>query len=185
MSRLLTIALALLAPAIAAAQDVEEGQVDAAGFVDLLGSVPAPEGSAGPPSAADAAAVDALLGLPVVAVRAPDPPSGFDPAADAEVPLGATLDRVLVRNAVRRLWATGSYRVVEISAEAQGRGAALIVRAEALLRVHALEVTGNAAMSDDEVARAIGYTADGTIEPTTDALLVRRDAVLQGDAAHC
>jgi outer membrane protein insertion porin family len=181
MPRLLTIAvaLALLAPAIASAEDGAQGGATPAGLVELLGAVPAPEGEEEPPAAPAAARVDALVGLPIVAVRAEDPPAGFDPAEDAEIPLGAVLDRTLVRNAVRRLWATGSYRAVEISAEAEGDGAALVVRAEALLRIHALEVTGNGALSDDEVARAIGYTPDGTIEPTTEALTARRDALLK------
>jgi len=185
MSRLLTIALALLAPAIVSAQPPAtqpappERMEAAVGLVDLLGAVPATVGLEGPPAEPADAGVDALLGLPVVAVRAVDPPSGFDPAADAEIQLGAALDRALVRNAVRRLWATGSYRAVEISAEPQDKGATLVVRAEALLRVHALEVTGNGAMSDDEVARAIGYTPDGTIEPTTEVLVARRDALLK------
>ncbi|MCK9460857.1 MAG: BamA/TamA family outer membrane protein [Proteobacteria bacterium] len=179
MSRLLTIALALLAPAIATAQTPPApDRGGAAGLVELLGAVPAPEGEEGPYAPAAGPVEEQLIGLPVVDVRAVDAPSGFDPVADAEIPLGATFDRALVRTAVRRLWATGSYRAVEILAERRGDGAAIVVRVEALLRVHALEVIGNDAMSDDDVARAIGYTPDGTIEPTADALTVRRDTLL-------
>jgi outer membrane protein assembly factor BamA len=179
MSRLLTIALALLAAQAASAEDAAEGPSDAAGLVDLLGAAPVPEGMEGPPAPAAGPAIDPLIGLPVVAVRAADAPSGFDPVADAEIPLGVPLDRALVRSAVRRLWATGSYRSVELYAEPEGQGAALVVRVEPLLRTHAIEVTGNGALSDDEVARAIGYTPDGTIEPTTGALVARRDALLK------
>jgi outer membrane protein assembly factor BamA len=179
MRRLLPSSIALLAAAAAAAQGAPRTPGDEARALALIDAAPAPAELEGPaPGGIAEPAIEALVGRPVVAVRAADAPSGFDPVADAEIPFGAPLDRALARAAVQRLWATGSYRNVAILAEPQGQGAALIVRVEALLRVHALEVTGNGALDDDDVARAIGYAPDMTIVPTKEALVARRDALL-------
>jgi outer membrane protein insertion porin family len=189
MSRLSAIALALLvvAPLARAADDPEGGAADASEVLDLLADVPFPEGAAGPGpgrAAPGGAGVEALLGRPIVAVRVLHPPPGFDPVADAEIPLGAALDRALVRGALRRLWSTGSYKSADITAEPEGRGAALVIRVDVLLRVQRLEVKGNRVLDDDEVARAIGYTPDRPIETTTETLLALRKALLDAYAEH-
>lgn len=188
MSRLAAIALALLAAAATArADDGEPGSADvAAGALGILAEVPFPEGAGepglSPPDAGSG--IGALLGRPVVAVRADRPPPGFDPVAEAEIPLGAILDRALVRGALRRLWATGSYRSADVFAEPEGAGAALVLRVDVLLRVQRLEVRGNRVMDDDEVARAIGYAPDRPVETTTEALLALRRSLLDAYAVR-
>jgi outer membrane protein insertion porin family len=187
MSRFSAMALALLAAAnLAGAADdpAVEGAVDPSQALDLLGGVPLPEAEAGPgrDRAASGAGAEALLGRPIVAVRALHPPPGFDPAADAEIPLGATLDKALLRDAIHRLWGTGSYKRIDVFAEPEGSGAALVIRAEVLLRVLRLEVKGNKVLDDDDVARAIGYAPDRPIETTTEALLALRKALLDAYA---
>jgi outer membrane protein insertion porin family len=148
MERLLPFAIALLAALPALAGD---GGVDAGA-------------GAGADEAESEASLGALEGRVVTRVSAPGAPAGFDPVADAAVPLGARLDRDLVAAAASRLARTSNYRTVRIGARpGPAQGAELTIFVEPVLRVQKLAITGNRALDDEEVARAIGHVPDRAI----------------------
>ncbi|MFO8070429.1 MAG: POTRA domain-containing protein [Polyangia bacterium] len=167
----------LIAASAARAQDegVEEQPAREDPFFELdhLLRVRMP-GEGGRPSPSPAEAE--LVGETVVRVVAHDPPSGFQPVDEAEIPLGIELDRSVVRRAVSRLWATGNYREIEIRGRAVPGGVELLIAVEPMMRLRRLEVEGNRALDEDEISEALGYAADRTILPSSRTLVeMKRD----------
>lgn len=132
------------------------------------------EGGRPSPSPAEGA----LIGETVVRVVAHDPPAGFHPVDEAEIPLGIELDRSVVRRAVSRLWATGNYREIEIRGRAVPGGVELLIAVEPMMRLRRLEVDGNRALDEDEISDALGYAPDRTILPSPRALVEMKRELL-------
>ncbi|MCP4679378.1 MAG: hypothetical protein GY854_28590, partial [Deltaproteobacteria bacterium] len=123
------------------------------------------------PPTASSTDFEMLEGKMVTKVTAVDAPMGFEPVRDADIPLGIPLDAAVVRRAVMRLWDTGNYRDVQIYARAgPGNSAWLLIEVEPMLRMRKLEISGNNAMDDDEIARAVQYAPDRTILPEPEVL---------------
>jgi len=144
--------------------------------LDYLAEVPLPGEGPRPERPAGTSDLAKLVGRPVVSVIAIDPPAGFDPVDDAQVPLGIPFDAGVARKAVARLWASGRYRDIRIYGRpAGGGGAELLIAVEPMLRIHELVVRGNKALADDEVARAIEFTPDRTILPDQSSLIALKN----------
>ncbi|MBN2715604.1 MAG: hypothetical protein JXX14_07090, partial [Deltaproteobacteria bacterium] len=125
-------------------------------------------------------AVDALLGKKIVDVEAISPPKGFDPVADVALQPGGRLSRSLTRQMVMALWESGKYRNIQISVrKADKDGVVILIRVEPMFRISRFEITGNAALNNAEVKRAIGYSAGGTIVPDNEVMLNIRDDLLR------
>jgi outer membrane protein assembly factor BamA len=144
--------------------------------LDHLTGVPLPGEGAPPVLPAAGEKLDEITGKPVTKVTAIDPPAGFNPVDDADVPLGIPYDAQVARKAVLRLWDTGSYRDIRVFGRpVPGGGVELLIEVQPMMRIHVLKVSGNKALDDDEVARAIEYTADRTILPDQPTLIGLRN----------
>ena len=128
----------------------------------------------------DRAVVTALTGRTVIRVSADNPPPGFDPAADAAIPLGIPFHASQVRAAVLRLFETGRYRDVRIGARPLGeKQVELVISVLPMLRIRKLTVRGKTSLKDDEVERAVGYTPGRTIEPNPEVLRAMKQKLLE------
>jgi outer membrane protein assembly factor BamA len=120
-----------------------------------------------------------LAGKPISQIVAFDPPAGFDPAGDAEIPPGAALEAEVVRLAIERLWATGRYRNIRIWARPRPDGAVdLLIGVEPLLRITRIDVTGNKALDAGDVGRAVEYSPHRTILAEPPVLLELKQRLL-------
>ena len=125
-------------------------------------------------------AVENLMGKAVARVSAPGAPAGFDPVSDADIPLGIKFNRSIVRGAVRRLWDTGRYRDVKISARLlTNTTIELQIDIAPMLRIGQLTIRGNKALDRDDIERAIEYTPGRTILPDPEVLRGFRHKLLQ------
>ena len=127
----------------------------------------------------DRSMVAALTGRTVIRVSADNPPPGFDPVADAAIPLGIPFHASQIRSAVLRLFETGRYRDIQIGARPLGeKQVELVISVLPMLRIRKLTVRGNTALKDDEVARAVGYTPGRTVEPSPEVLRAMKQRLL-------
>jgi len=181
MIRALPYLLALLAASPATAQ--ERGREGRKGrgseirlnSLEVLEDIALPDEDRDEDGIAPLPDLGSMEGSTIARVTASDPPSGFDPVADASIPLGSILDRGIARKAAKRLWATGSYRSVRIEARPiSSADVELVLFVEPMLRMKKLEVKGNDAMSDEDIERAVGYVPNGTILPTSESLIELR-----------
>jgi outer membrane protein assembly factor BamA len=153
--------------------------------LDYLIDVPLPGESGPPPSRPKEADLGGFRGKIITNVTAVDPPSGYKPVDDADIPTGVPLDPSIVREAVIRLWDTGSYRNVRISARPDmDDGIELLIHIEPMLRIKRLQITGNQALDNDDIARAIVYKPDRTIVPDPEVLRTLRNKLLEIYAAR-
>ena len=149
------------------------------GEMGVLLNTPLPGEMPYPPSQLEDAS-DALLGKKIVSVEAVSPPKGFDPVADLALQLGTRLSRSLARQMVMTLWESGRYRNVQISGRRDGSdGVVILIRVEPMFRISRFEISGNEALNDTEVKRAIGYASGGTIVPDNKVMLEIRDRLLR------
>ncbi len=129
-------------------------------------------GETGPPPRRSAdTGLGGFAGKMVTRITAVNPPPGFTPVDDADIPLGIPLDAALVRRAVMRLWDTGHYRDVQVYArQGPGDSTELLIEVKPMLRVRKLDVNGNKALDDDEVGRAVDFAPGRTIQPDPEVL---------------
>ncbi len=161
----------LLLLTLAASATGQEASPDLAPIENLRYLTESPlQGETNPPTT-PVTNFDTLKGKMVIKVTADDAPVGFEPVSDADIPLGIPFNAAVVRRAVVRLWDTGSYRDVQIYARAgPGDSVWLLIEVKPMLRMRKLEITGNKAMDDDEIARAVQYATDRTILPDPEVL---------------
>jgi outer membrane protein assembly factor BamA len=152
--------------------------------LDYLAEVPLPGEGPPPERPAGTAELEALVGRSVISVVAVDPPAGFNPVDDAGVPLGIEFDAAVARKAVARLWASGNYRDIRVYGRPATGGVELMIAVEPLIRIHSLDVKGNKALDDAEVARAIDFSPDRTIVPDQSALIALRNKLVAAYAEH-
>ena len=149
------------------------------GEVNVLLNTPLPLESQQVPGA-QTAETEQLFGKKIVAVEAVAPPRGFDPVADLGVTSGTVLTRALARQMVMGLWESGKYRDIQISGRPDGEdGVVVLIRVEPMFRISRFVITGNEALNDAEVKRAIGYASGGTIVPDNDRMIEIRDRLLR------
>ena len=162
MKCLITCSLFLLCSVTAQAQDMVASN-DAEIDFDLLFDIPLP-GEESAKTAIQTINLNQLKGRTVTRVTAVNPPPGFDPVEDMEIPLGISLDRSVIRKAIKRLWGTGNYRNIEIEAVGlRSGGVELRVKVEMIIRLARLELSGAGVLKEREIKRALGFVSGGTI----------------------
>jgi outer membrane protein assembly factor BamA len=106
-----------------------------------------------------------LMGKPVAEVEVAGETAAIVSAREIGIPLGAPLNRALVRGAILKLVNSGRFTDVQIDALDLGDVVKLIVRLTPRIVVHRLDVAGNRSMSEQSVRDALRVTAGGTIAP--------------------
>ncbi|HMI91244.1 MAG TPA: POTRA domain-containing protein, partial [Polyangiales bacterium] len=106
-----------------------------------------------------------LMGKPVAEVEIAGETAAIVGAREVGIPLGAPLNRALVRGAILKLVASGRFTDVQIDALDLGDVVKLIVRLTPRIVVHRLDVAGNRSMTEQSVRDALRVTAGGTIAP--------------------
>ncbi|MBN2339851.1 MAG: BamA/TamA family outer membrane protein [Deltaproteobacteria bacterium] len=123
--------------------------------------------------------MDSLLGRRIVSIEAISPPAGFAPVDDLDVKPGSVLTRSLARQMVLNLWESGKYREVKVSGVARGEKEVVVyLRVEPMFRTARLVLTGNRALADAEVKRAIGFLPGGTVVPSSESMIQLRDKLV-------
>ncbi|HEY6877787.1 MAG TPA: POTRA domain-containing protein, partial [Polyangiales bacterium] len=105
------------------------------------------------------------LGSKVVALRVVGPAEGSVEARELGVPLGAPLNRALLRAALARLSADGRWADVQIDAARVEDGVILLFHLQPRLTVRRVDVVGNAVLDGREVERVIGLREESEIDP--------------------
>lgn len=124
--------------------------------------------------------VEQCLGRKITSIKAVSPLAGFDPASDLDIPTGSILTRALARQIVLNLWETGKYRDIQVSAKNVGNnGVDIYLRFEPMFRTTRLLLSGNKALEDAEVKRALGFTPGGTIVPDSESMIALRDRLVE------
>ena len=127
----------------------------------------------------DSDRLEKLIGKTIAKVTAPNAPAGFDPITDADIPLGIVFQRNIIRAAVHRLWDSGRYADIKITAELlKETTIELKIYIQPMLRISRLEIKGNSALDSDEIEKAIDYTPRRTILPDPDLLRSLRKKLL-------
>lgn len=116
-----------------------------------------------PPGRASADVPPALAGRRIVAVEVDGGGSTGD-LEDAGIVRGGSLDRTVVRDAIVRLLATGTWADVQIDAVALEGGVVLRVHLTPRIVITRIELHGNEAIGDDELLQALRVREGGEIE---------------------
>ena len=116
-----------------------------------------------------------LRGRPIVAVEVRGDTVGTTQVRELGIPLGAPLTRGLVRTAIRRLFDSGRWAEVEIDAVPVRGGVLLLAHLKPRLVVRRIDVTGNEAVDDQEILRAIAVSEGQEISP--DGLATMSDSL--------
>ena len=106
-----------------------------------------------------------LIGKPVAEVEIAGETAAIVSPREVGVPLGAPLNRALVRGAILRLLEGGRFTDVQIDALDLGDVVKLIVRLTPRIVVQRLDVSGNLRMSEQSVRDALRVAAGSTISP--------------------
>ena len=104
------------------------------------------------------------LGLRVVAVEVAGEAAGRVDANSLGVPLGAPLDRTLVRSTIERLANEGTWSDIQVDAQRSEDGVKLVFALVPRLIVRRVDVVGNRALDDIEVVRVLGLSEQSEIE---------------------
>lgn len=103
-------------------------------------------------------------GSKVVGVRIVGPAEGtLDPAL-VGVPIGATLDRALLRGAIRRLLEDGHWADVQIDGAYEGEGVVLSFQLVPRLVVRRVDAIGNRVLDDLTVLRLVGLREESELD---------------------
>ncbi|MCB9593918.1 MAG: BamA/TamA family outer membrane protein [Sandaracinaceae bacterium] len=105
-----------------------------------------------------------LAGRRVMAVRIEGETSGATSADDVGVTPGVPLSRALVRETTLRLLADGRWADVQIDAVVVAGGVDLVVLLTPRILIERIDVSGNEAMSDEDVRSTITLGPDGELE---------------------
>lgn len=114
-----------------------------------------------------------LAGRRVSSVRVTGDTSGATGARDVGIPEGAPLTRQLLRGAMDHLLQSGRWADVQIDALPEGGGVALIVHLTPRVVITRVDVSGNAAMSAEDVRQALALGPGGELEQRDLAALAR------------
>lgn len=98
---------------------------------------------------------ESLSGQPIVLVRIAGESAAIAPAREVGVPLGAPLNRALVRAAIARLLATGRWTDVQVDAIPVQGGVELVVWLSPRTRLRRVDVSGNESLDQRAVRDAL------------------------------
>ncbi len=104
-----------------------------------------------------------LLGQPIVEVQIAGEAAAIAPARDAGVPLGAPLNRAVVRAAIRRLLASGRWTDVQVDGAAVPGGVKLVVWLTPRIVLHRLDIAGNRRLDEQAIREALGLSAGSEV----------------------
>ncbi len=119
--------------------------------------------------------LEAFFGQPVVRIFTPSPPPGFEPSNDAGILLGTVLTRQTARRMALNIWETGRYREIHIRAQKEGIGVALALHVEPMFRMVRTQLSGNSALDDARVKRAINFIPGATVVPSDETMVALRE----------
>ena len=123
--------------------------------------------------------VASLLGLRLQKVEMRRPQAGFDPVADMRLTPGTVLNRHVIRQAVLRLWESGKYRDIQLYGQRTADDKAVLqLEVTPLYRIGRVAISGNAALDEAVIRRAIGYTPGLPVNPDTQQLIRWRERLL-------
>jgi outer membrane protein insertion porin family len=104
------------------------------------------------------------LGAKVVALRVVGPAEGNVEPRELGVPIGAPLNRALVRTALARLTGSGRWADVQVDAERLEDGVVLLFQLQPRLTVRRVDAVGNQVLDAREVERVIGMREESEID---------------------
>ena len=125
-----------------------------------------------------------LNGKPIVAVEIAGETAAIAPAREVGVPLGAPLNRALVRSAVQRLLQTGRWTNVQVDAIAQDNGVKLVVWLTPRILVHRLDIAGNSSLDEQTIRDALRVDAGSEVSADQLPELVRAVAKLYAERGY-
>jgi outer membrane protein assembly complex protein YaeT len=96
-----------------------------------------------------------LDGKEILAVEVAGETAAIAAAREIGIPLGAPLNRALVRNAIQRLLATGRWTNVQVDAVPIDVGVKLVVWLTPRVLVHRLHITGNPSLDEQTIRDAL------------------------------
>jgi outer membrane protein insertion porin family len=106
-----------------------------------------------------------LVGEPILEVEVAGEAAAIAPAREVGIPLGAPLNRGVVRAAIERLIESGRFTDVQIDAEAMPGGVKLIVWLTARIVLRRLDISGNQSLDTQSVREALGVAATSEVSP--------------------
>ncbi len=104
------------------------------------------------------------LGSKVVELRVVGPAQGSVEPRELGVPLGAPLNRALLRTALGRLSSDGRWANIQIEAQRTEGGVALLFLLQPRLTVRRVDPVGNQVLDDREIERVIGMREESEID---------------------
>jgi outer membrane protein assembly complex protein YaeT len=104
-----------------------------------------------------------LQGQPIVGVEIAGETAAISTAREVGIPLGARLDRALVRSAIARLIQGGRWTDVQVDALPARGGVKLIIWLTPRIVVHRLDVTGNERLDAQAIRDALGVSVGGEV----------------------
>jgi outer membrane protein assembly factor BamA len=104
------------------------------------------------------------LGTKVVELRVVGPAEGSVEPRELGVPIGAPLNRALLRTALARLSADGRWADIQIDAARVDDGVALFFHLQPRLSVRRVDVVGNHVLDGREVERVIGLREESELD---------------------
>jgi outer membrane protein insertion porin family len=104
------------------------------------------------------------LGTEVVELRVVGPAAGSVEPRELGVPLGAPLNRALLRTALARLTGDGRWADVQIDAERVEGGVALLFQLQPRLSVRRVDAVGNHVLDAREIERVLGLREESEVD---------------------
>lgn len=117
-------------------------------------------------SPATAQVPESFRGQPVLSIDVDGEGAELVDTAELGVATGTPLDRALVRRLLRTMLDTGRWSDVQVDVESVEGGVRLRLRVTPRSIVTRIEIVGNDAASDDELASALPVQADDDIDPS-------------------
>ncbi len=105
-----------------------------------------------------------LRGQPIAELRVAGEDDSVEPPSEAGIGLGQRLTRELLRDATKKLLASGRFIDVQIDVQAIPAGARLIFHLVPRITLRRIDVSGNAHVPDQGVIDALGIAAGSEVE---------------------
>jgi outer membrane protein assembly complex protein YaeT len=117
-----------------------------------------------------------LVGEPILEIEVAGEAAAIAPAREVGIPLGAPLNRGVVRAAIQRLIESGRFTDVQIDAEPMPGGVKLTVWLTPRIVLRRLDISGNMALDTQSVREALGVAATSEVSPDQLDVLARNVA---------
>lgn len=125
-----------------------------------------------------------LLGRPIVEVEIAGESASIEPVREVGIPLGAPLNRALVRAAIFRLIQSGRWTDVQVDAVQRGTGVKLIVWLTPRIIVHRLDISGNQRLDTQAIREALGVSTGAEVSSQQLESLSRSVAALYAEHGY-